>query len=93
MKRNPHDSIAALDTPSKSGTMLSCKTVRAYLNPAGYLQLKARRKPYLTKKHKEARLHWVYEHPGWTLEDWKGVIWTDETTFETSLDVRTCYVI
>ena len=69
VERNPHDNLAALGTPSKSGTTLSRKTVRAYLKAAGYLRFKARRKPYLTKKHKEARLRWAREHLGWTLED------------------------
>lgn len=92
VERNPHDTLAALGNPSKSGTTLSRKTVRAYLTAAGYLRFKPRRKAYLTKKHKEARLRWAREHLGWTLEDWMGVIWTDEATFETGLDSRTCYV-
>ena len=54
--------------------------------------IKARRKPYMTKKNKEARLRWAREHLGWTLEDWMQVIWTDEATFETGLDSRICYV-
>lgn len=28
----------------------------------------------------------------WTLEDWIRVIWTDEATFKTGLDSRTCYI-
>ena len=28
---------------------------------------------------------------GWTLEDWSRVIWTDEATFETGLNTRSCY--
>ena len=92
MEQNPYDNLAALSTPFKLGTTFSCKTVRAYLKAVNYLRFKARKKPYLTKKHKEARLCWVRKHLGWTLEDWKGVIWTDEATFKTGLDLRTCYV-
>ncbi|KAJ5941766.1 hypothetical protein N7516_001934 [Penicillium verrucosum] len=29
---------------------------------------------------REARLAWCLEHRDWTLEDWKNVIWTDETS-------------
>ena len=62
-----------------------------YLKAAGYFRFKARRKPYLLKKHKAARLKWAKERKGWTLEDWSRVIWTDEATFETGLDSRLCY--
>lgn len=54
VERNPHDKLASLGTPSRSGQKLSRKSVRSYLKTAGYLRFKARRKPFLTKKHKEA---------------------------------------
>lgn len=92
VERFPHDNIAALGTPSKSGHTLSRGTIRSYLKTAGYLRFKARRKPFLTQKHMEARLRWAREHVDWTLEDWKRVIWTDEATFTTGLDSRSCYV-
>ena len=92
MEQNIQDNLTALGTPSKSGTSLSRKAVGGYLKAAGYLMFKARRKPYLTKKNKEARLRWAREHLGWTLEDWMQVIWTDEATYKTGLDSRICYV-
>lgn len=30
----------------------------------------------------KARLEWCLERQNWTLEEWKRVIWTDESTFE-----------
>ena len=51
----PHDSLAALATPSKSGNSLSRGTVRRYLKSSGYLRFKARKKPFLSFKHKQAR--------------------------------------
>ena len=41
---------------------------------------KATRKPGLTEEMKEARLQFALRHKYWTLEDWKNVIWTDETS-------------
>lgn len=41
---------------------------------------KPTRKPGLTKAMKAARLQWCIQHQDWTLEDWKNVIWTDETS-------------
>jgi hypothetical protein len=38
-----------------------------------------RKRPMLTKRHIAARLEWAKAHEGWTLEDWKRVIWSDET--------------
>lgn len=79
----------ALGTPSKSGTTLSR---RRYLKAEGYFRFQARRKPFETDKHKAARLKWAKEHRNWTMDDWYRVIWTDEATFETGLDTRSCYV-
>ena len=86
VERNPHDNLLALTTPSKTGQKVSKTTVRRYLKAAGYLRFKARKNPYLNKKHKQARLRWVKKHADWTMEDWYRVIWTDEATSETGLD-------
>ena len=37
------------------------------------------KKPYLSEKHKKARLEFAKRHKDWTIEDWKKVIWSDET--------------
>ena len=92
MEKFPHDNLNALSTPSKSGNTVCRTTIRRYLKALGYFRFKARRKPFLSNKHKVARLKWAKEHKGWTLEDWLHVIWTDEATFETGLDTRSCYV-
>jgi len=35
--------------------------------------------PLLSAKHRKARLDFAYAHRDWTLEDWKLVVWSDET--------------
>ena len=92
LEKFPHDNLHALSTPPKFGSTISRTTIRKYLKAAGYFHFKARRKPFLSDKHKAARLKWAKEHKGWTLEDWLHVIWTDEATFETGLDIRSCYI-
>lgn len=62
VERNPNDNLVALGTPSKSGQKLGRKAIRAYLKAAGYLLFKDRKKPFLTQKHKNARLRWAREH-------------------------------
>jgi hypothetical protein len=37
------------------------------------------KRPLLSAKHRKAQLDFAYAHKDWTLEDWKQVIWSDET--------------
>jgi len=55
-------------------------TVWRVLCKAGMKKIKPTRKPGLTKKMKEERLAFCHRHQHWTLEDWKNVIWSDETS-------------
>ena len=41
----------------------------------------AAKKPKLTQKHKDARLRWAKEKVGWSVDQWKNVIWSDESRF------------
>jgi hypothetical protein len=58
---------------------LSLYNVWRVLKAAGYHKTKPTRKPGLTKKMRQERLDWCLAHKDWTLEDWKNVIWSDET--------------
>lgn len=62
------------------GIRLSAKTIYNILKAAGFKKTKPTRKPGLTKAMKEARLQFCLEHKDWTDEDWKNVIWSDETS-------------
>jgi transposase len=46
----------------------------------GLTSVKPTRKPSLTKAMRAARLKFALSYAHWTLEDWKNVIWTDETS-------------
>jgi transposase len=50
------------------------------LHSAGYGKRKPTMKPGLTDAMKAARLGFALQHEHWQLEDWKNVIWTDETS-------------
>ena len=54
-------------------------TVRRALKIEGMKAIKIKKKPLLRAKHRNARLKWAQKHLEWTLEDWKKVIWSDET--------------
>ena len=38
-----------------------------------------KKKPLLSVRHRKARLAFAQKHREWTVEDWKRVIWSDET--------------
>jgi transposase len=38
-----------------------------------------KKKPLLSKHHRKERLDFAIAHKDWTLEDWKRVVWSDET--------------
>lgn len=90
--KNPRDTLAALSTPSKSGHRLHPDTTRRYLAKNKVYAFKPRRKPYLSKKHKRDRLRWAKDHLKWGVEDWKKVIFSDESTFELGPDLSSLYV-
>lgn len=41
----------------------------------------AAKKPFISKKNAEARLNFAKKYSDWTVEDWKRVLWTDESKF------------
>ena len=65
---------------SRDGTEISGPTVWRIFKKAGFRKTKPTRKPGLTKRMRDERLKWCLDHAHWTLEDWKNVIWSDETS-------------
>lgn len=59
---------------------VSPRTVLTVLKKYGYSSSKPTRKPGLTAKMKEDRYQFALKYQSWTLEDWKSVIWSDETS-------------
>jgi hypothetical protein len=59
---------------------ISARTIHRVLRRKGYKPCKPTTKPGLTKENKLTRLQWCLDHKDWTLEDWKNVIWSDETS-------------
>jgi transposase len=54
-------------------------TVHRVLRKNKFRSCKRTMKPGLTPAMREARLQFCLRHKDWTLEDWKNVIWSDET--------------
>jgi hypothetical protein len=58
---------------------ISVSTVCRNLKKAGLRPVVKRKRPLLKPHHWKARLQFAESHREWTLEDWKRVIWSDET--------------
>jgi hypothetical protein len=62
------------------GHVISPMIVWRILRAARMKKTKPTRKPGLTEKMKKERFQFCLLHQDWTLEDWKRVIWSDETS-------------
>ena len=60
---------------------VSRDTIARALDSSGYAVRVKCKKPALTDEQKRERLAWARKHSTWTIEDWKKVIWSDETKF------------
>ena len=55
------------------------QTVRRNLSAAGMKAVVKKKKPFLSKRHRKARMDFALAHQHWTVEDWNKVVWSDET--------------
>ncbi|XP_075161213.1 uncharacterized protein LOC142234030 [Haematobia irritans] len=58
---------------------LSASTARRALHKLGYVSAVKKKQPALSDKNIKSRLKFCKSHKNWTEEDWKRVIWSDET--------------
>jgi transposase len=59
--------------------VVSTATVRRALKEAGLVSFVRPSKPDISRKNVKARLAFARSHLEWTMDDWKRVIWSDET--------------
>lgn len=70
---------AILEAKDAGGVEVSASTMKRALRRIGYKPKVVRRKATMTKEHKRRRLAFAKKHRHWTVEDWKRVIFTDES--------------
>jgi len=58
---------------------ISSETVRRHLKHAGMRAVVKRKRPLLRARHRRERMDFALSHLHWTVEDWKRVVWSDET--------------
>ncbi len=61
------------------GVDLSAETVRNVLRNVGMKGVPRQKKPKLSARHIKARLDFARKYSNWRIDDWKRVIWSDET--------------
>jgi transposase len=60
---------------------VSRDTISRALTSFGYAARVKAKKPRLTINQKKSRLAWAKAHSTWTIDDWRKVLWSDETKF------------
>ncbi|GET01852.1 ATP-dependent DNA helicase Pif1-like [Rhizophagus clarus] len=66
---------------NSTGKEASLNIMRSTLYEMGYHSRVALRKPYISELNRRFRLKWSRERRLWTTNDWKKVIWNDESRF------------
>ena len=66
---------------ASQGTEVAARTVRRYLLNAGRRARRPIKKQFLTEEMKRKRLVWAETHKEWTKEDWRKVLFSDESHF------------
>lgn len=81
IERLLHDK--AIKTPKNAaksiGKDVSSWTARRALKIIGLVASVKKKKPALSDRNVKRRLHFCKTHKNWTVDDWKRVIWSDET--------------
>ena len=70
---------AAKELSKSKGVHIHPKTVQRRLRSYGLKAITKPKAPLLTSAHIKARLDFALQYQDWTIEDWKYVIWSDET--------------
>ena len=60
---------------------ISSRTVRRELHGMGFHGWTAASKPYISKCNAKHRMQWCKAHRHWTLEQWRRILWSDESHF------------
>jgi len=60
---------------------ISSESLRRSLRRSGLQSRVSKKKPLLSRKHRQARLAFARRYRNWTVEDWKRVVWSDESKY------------
>jgi len=75
-----------------TGVVLSASTVQRRLNQCGLKGCVAKKKPFISETNRLKRLKFAKEHIGWSVDQWKKVLWSDETKYNMRASDGVVYV-
>ena len=88
MERPPHedcprvtDLAEELKHHSNNSTVISGRTVLRRLREANLRKNVKTRKPFVNTRNQAIRLKFARDHINWSVEQWKKVLWTDESPY------------
>jgi len=81
------------DITNKVCLGMSTTTLRRRRSQAGLGSYIAAEKPGLSAENIRLRLEWAQKYKDWTIEDWKKVIWSDESSVWIGVNPRRQWVI
>lgn len=84
VQRNRRATVRQIASHLNQGATVNVseRTVRRTLRRIGYGSRRPVRKPLLSALNKRRRLQFAKEHKHWTVDDWKRVMWSDESRFQ-----------
>ena len=90
VKKNRHSTLQDItnNTPSK----VSILTIQHTLHEHGLNSRIAAKKPFINDINQAKRLKFAQEHQKLTIDDWKNILWTDESSFEIGKNSRQVHV-
>ncbi|MCJ8740161.1 hypothetical protein PDJAM_G00055700 [Pangasius djambal] len=71
----------ATELQTSCDLQISPSTVRRELHGMGFHDRAAASKPHITKCNAKRRMQWCKAHRHWTLEQWRRILWSDESRF------------
>jgi len=75
-----------------TNTHVSIRTIQRRLQEDHLRKWRAVTRALLTEEHAKKRLNWARKHRGWTVDDWKRVIWSDECAVQKDSNPRQMWV-
>lgn len=78
-KKNPRADAAEIQRHLSPSGDCSVRTMQRALVRLNIKAVKPYRRPFLSQDHAAKRLEWARSHRNWTTEEWRNVIFSDET--------------
>ncbi|KAK2944661.1 putative Transposable element Tc1 transposase [Blattamonas nauphoetae] len=79
---NTDTSTVASELPTEDGRQISERTIRRRAAEAGLFHRVKRSAPLLTRGHRQNRLRFAEAHADWSVDEWRKVMFSDESSVE-----------